>query len=455
MLPCHAMSAKGGARPSLAAVLGPFDVTMIVMGSIIGAGIFFTPSRIAAQAGSLGGILLLWCLGGVFALSGALVFAELGAMLPRAGGQYVFIREGFGRFVAFLFGWILLTAIISPAVAFVAGVFTDHLERVWAAASPGVRFSPGVKRGTSIALILALAALNARGLRLGATVQNLSMLAKIAGILLIVALGACAAAGLVEPTATAPVEGAVEAWSPGGMGAALLGAVFSFGGWQNVTAVASEVRAPQRSLPLGILAGTTGVILLYLGLNVALVALLGVDGLAASSTPVAAAAGAVLDFGEPLVAGLVVLSTFAIMQALLMVAPRIFYAMSLDGLFFRSASWVHPRWRTPVVAIILLALLSAAHVLAADGLQGALEITTLADSVFFALSGAALIVLRVRRPDAERPYRAPGYPILPLVFTLFCAGIVVNAVFNARTSGVILVGVLFASGTLLYGWWRR
>jgi len=450
------MPANGGERTSLAAVLGPFDVTMIVMGSIIGSGIFFTPSRIAAQAGSLGGILLLWCLGGVFAITGALVFAELGAMLPRAGGQYVFVREGFGRFVAFLFGWILLTAIISPAVAFVAGVFTDHLERLLSAARGETLFSPLAKRGISIGLILALAALNARGIRLGATVQNLSMLAKIAGILLIIVLGAAVAANLVEPSA-APVRsaGALEPWSLGGMGAALLGVVFSYGGWQNVTAVAAEVRSPQRALPAGILVGTIGVILLYVGLNAALVGLLGVEGLAASSTPVATAAGAVFGFGEPLVAGLVMLSTFAITQALLMVAPRILYAMSLDGLFFRSAAWVHPHWRTPVVAILLLSLLSVAHVLLAGNLQDALEITTLADAVFFALSGAALVVLRWRHPELERPYRTPGYPWLPGIFIVFCAGMVLNGVFNANRPGVVLVAALFVTGTLLYAWWRR
>ncbi len=448
------MSANGDERAGLVPVLGPFDVTMIVMGSIIGSGVFFTPSRIAAQAGSLQGILILWGLGGVFAITGALVFAELGAMLPRAGGQYVFIREGFGRFVAFLFGWILLTAIISPAVAFVAGVFTDHLERVAQYAAGEVAFAARTRQGISIGLIVALGLLNARGVRLGATVQNLSMLAKIAGILLIVLLGIGVLFG-VRPEVPAVVAGAVRPRSLGGLGAALIGVVFSYGGWQNVTAVASEVRAPQRALPVGILAGTTGVILLYLSLNAALVAILGVEGLASSSTPVATAAGAVFAFGEPLVAAMVMLSTFAITQALLMVAPRILYAMSRDGLFLRSASFVHSSWRTPVVAIGTLVVFSGAHVILAGKLEQALEITTLADAVFFTLSAAVLFRLRRTRPDAQRPYRAHGYPLLPAVFLVFSGGMVINSIFNAERAGVILVAVLFGTGSLLYAWWRR
>jgi APA family basic amino acid/polyamine antiporter len=427
---------------------------MIVMGSIIGAGVFFTPSHIAAEAGSLGGILLVWTLGGVFAMTGALVFAELGAMLPRTGGQYVFIREGFGRFVAFLFGWILLTAIISPAVAFVAGVFTDHLERVGQYLIADLAFGPRLRQGLSVGLIAALGLLNARGVRLGATVQNLSMLAKIAGMLLIVFLGVGVLFG-VRPEAVPVAAGAVHPWSLGGMGVALIGVVFSYGGWQNVTAVASEVRTPQRTLPVGILVGTLAVIVLYVALNVSLVAILGIEGLASSSTPVATAAGAVFAFGEPLVAAMVALSTFAVTQALLMVAPRILYAMSCDGLFFKSAAFVHTSWRTPVVAIGTLAAISIVHVFVADELSEALEITTLADAVFFTLSAVALFRLRRTRPDAARPYRAHGYPFLPAVFLVFSAGMVVNSVFNAKTSGVILVAVLFGTGSLLYAWWRR
>ena len=440
---------------SLVPVLGPFDVTMIVMGSIIGSGIFFSPATVAAQVGSLGGILLLWALGGVFALTGAIVFAELGSMLPRAGGQYVFLRESFGRFVAFLFGWVLLTVIISPALAFVAGVFTQHLEQVLAAPWPG-GFGARGRAACSVAVIGGLTLLNVRGLRLGSTVQNLAMLAKIGGILLLILLGAAVAAGWVEAPAapaSAPEPRARPALAS--LAAALIGVVFSYGGWQNVTAVAGEVVRPERTLPLGILTGTIGVVLLYMALNAALVAILGVEGLAATSTPVATAAQAVSAAGGVAVAGMIALSSFAILQALLMVAPRIFYAMALDGVFFPAAARIHPSWRTPWAAIAILGGAGIAHVFLVGELGDLLAITTQGDAVFFCLCGLALIKLRRERPDLPRPYRATGYPFVPALFLLFSAGMVVNVAFSCSLEVVGVVAGLFAAGTLLYLFWSR
>ena len=442
----------------LEAVLGPFDVTMIVMGSIVGSGIFFAPAHVAAQAGTLGGILVVWALGGAFALAGAIVFAELGALLPRAGGQYVFLREAFGPFVAFLFGWALLTVILSPAMAFVAGVFAKHLEELFVAAVGGP-FPPAASRAVAVASIVGLGWLNARGLRLGARVQNLAMLAKAGGILFIVALGAGVALGWLE--AGAPDTLATGAPASGGsrglgaLAAALVGVVFSYGGWQNVTAVASEVVRPERTLPLGILLGTGLVVGLYLALNAALVALLGVEGLAASATPVASAARAVTPIGGALVAGMIALSAFAILQALLMVAPRILYAMARDGSFFRAAGAVHPRWRTPWVAIALLSAAGVVHVFVAEGLGELLELTAQADTVFFCLSGVALFVFRRRMPDAPRAYRAHGYPLVPLAFTLFSGAMVVNVAVSCELAVVSKVAGLLAAGGVLYVFWRR
>ena len=450
---------QAGSGAGLVRALGPFDATMIVMGSIIGAGVFQAPSRIALEVPSLAGIVFLWVLGGVIALCGALVFAELGGMLPRAGGEYVFLREGFGRFVAFLFGWILITAIVSPAIAYVAGVFVDHLQALLRLALPALSFEAGLRPWIATLLILGLTGLNMRGVKLGARVQNASMLAKIAGMLLIVALGAAVAMGR-EPRA-APVAAAPGAeLSPAGFGAALLGGVFAYGGWQNVAAVAGEIRRPERALPLAILVGTALVVALYVALNASLIAILGVGGVAASPTPVASAAGAVMAGGEQVVAALVMLSTFAITQVLLMVAPRIYYAMARDGVFFASAGWVHPRWRTPAVAIALQGLFSVAYVwrraaFDAEALDSLLDATVIADWTFFALCGVALFVLRRRLPDAPRPYRAFGYPWLPGLFVLCSVGIVVNSIFNADRSAALGYVVLLGAGVLLYALWSR
>lgn len=449
---------RAPAERSLVPVLGLLDVTMIVMGSIVGAGIFYTPSAVASEAGTRGAIYLVWCLGGLFAMTGAFVFAELGGMFPRTGGQYIFVREGIGRFAAFVFGWILLTAIASPAIAFVAGVFVDHGEQVVRAWEPAFTLSTGGRHGAAMALILLMMVVNIRGVRHGALLQNAAMSAKILGLSLIVVLGALVALGALEPRLDEPA-GVLAPEPRGGahglaaIGVALLGAVFSYGGWQNVTAIGSEIREARRTLPRGIVIGALAVIVLYVTLNASLVSLLGVEGLAACTTPVATAAGRVLPLGEPLVAGLVMISTLAVCQALLMLVPRVLVAMSLDGLFFRSAGWVHPRLHTPVVAIAIVAAAALAHVVLADTLQDQLEITTLADTVFMALCAVGLFVLRRTRPDAERSFRCPGYPWIPAIFLLFASGLVVNAIFNARADGVWLVGGLFVTGVVLYWFW--
>ena len=445
-----------GDAPGLLPVLGPFDTTMLVMGSIIGAGVFRAPAQIAAGMGSLEGVLAIWTLGGVIAMSGALVIAELGGMLPRSGGQYVFLRETFGRFFAFLFGWILITAIVSSAIAYVAGVFAEHLDVLARALFDAAPFGGGARRMIASGLIVALAWLNVRGVSLGARVQNLAMLAKIGGMLLIVGLGAAVLFGIT--TAEVPAQepaAAARAFNWSGAGAALLGVVFTYGGWQNVAAVAGEIRRPERNLPLGVLAGTAAVVGLYLALNLALIGILGVDGVAATPTPVAAAAAAVVPWGGALVAALVLLSTFAITQVLLMLAPRIYYAMAVDGVFFKSAARVHPRYRTPAVAILLQGLLALIHVQAAGELNDLLELTTLCDWVFFSACGIALFVLRRTRPDAPRPYRAFGYPWVPGIFVVTSLLVVVNAAANAQRGPVLRSSALFAVGALLYLVWSR
>jgi APA family basic amino acid/polyamine antiporter len=449
-------TAPAASREGLRAVLGPFDATMIVMGSIIGAGIFRVPAQIAGAAGDARWILALWVLGGAVSLCGALVFAELGASLPRAGGQYVFVREAFGRCAAFLLGWVLLTAVNSGAVAYVAGVFAEHLETLAAELRPGTHFGPRGRQGVAVALIAGLTVLNARGLRLGATVQNAAMLTKLAGLLLIIGLGAAAALGLVTPE-PAPAQAALAAsavdWR--GLGAALISVTFAYGGFQNVAAAAGELRDPQRDLPRAIAVGTLAVIALYLALNVSLVAILGVERLAASPTPVAEAAGLVLPGGEALVAVLVLVSTFAIVQVILMVLPRIFYAMAQDGLFFASVARVHPLHGTPHVAVAALGALSVLHVLLASRMHDLLEICSLCDWVFFALCALALFVLRARRPDLPRPFRVPGYPLVPGLFVLSAFAIVANILLNAQLRPVLTGLGLFALGGVFYALWSR
>ena len=233
------------------------------------------------------------------------------------------------------------------------------------------------------------------------------------------------------------------------MGAALLSVTFSYGGWQNASAVAGEIRRPQRTLPIGILAGTTGVIALYLSLNGALCAILGPAAMAATRTPVADAAGRVLPGGEIVVAVLVLISTFAIIQVLLMVLPRIFFAMARDGVFFRSVTRVHPRWSTPWVAIAALGGASLVHVFLGRHLD-LLQAVILCDWFGFTLCALALFVLRRTRPDAPRPYRATGYPVLPGIFLLCAAGILVYGFLSAEKDAVIRAIAIGIVGVVLF-----
>lgn len=446
-----AWSSRGAELPR---VLGCFDVTMLVMGSIVGAGVFNTPQSIAASMGSLWGVLAVWTFGGLIALTGALVFAELGGMMPRSGGEYVFVRAGAGGLAAFLFGWISLTAIVSSAIAYVAQVFVEHLCKVLeyaAIAPPG----DGARKLIAVALICVLCFVNARGARLGASVQNVAMAAKVAGIATVVVLALVAAIGWLTPAVAPLPAGPERAWSWDGVGAALFGILFTYGGWQNVASVASEIRDPGRNLPLGTLIGTAAVVALYLALNTALVSVLGVEVVAATRTPVATAAGALVSWGEPLVAALVMVSTFGITQALLMLAPRIYFAMAQDGVFLPLFARVHPRWGTPAAAIGLQGAFALGHLLLAANLRALVEVCSICDWVFFVLCGVTLFVLRRRAPNAPRPYRAFGYPWLPAIFVVASAASLVRMAFSAELVPLLQAAGLFAAGAVLYAVWRR
>ncbi len=475
-------------------VLGLFDVTMIVMGCIIGAGCFANPAAIAEEVKTTGWIFAIWGLGGVIALTGALVFAELAAMFPRTGGQYVFVKEPFGRFPAFMFGWLLLAAIVSNAIAWVGRIFASHLELVIGHFSNGASLAPlgrpfvplmewiaqrdvpadqAGHKVIAFALIAVFTLLNIRGLRLGATIQNAAMVAKLVGIVAVILLGAWAilrggafpadggAAIAAEAhlrsgaSGAAAMAGSATAGAVGGItfaafNAALFKAMFTYGGWQNVAAVGSEVKEPRRTLPLGIGIGTVGVVVLYLALNGALVAVLGPAGVAATRTPVALAAGKVMAGGEVLVAALVMTSTFAITQALLMVTPRIYYAMAKDGLFFESVGKLHPRFGTPAIAIALQGLAAVVHLLLGDYLD-LLDMATFFDWLGFTLCALGLFVLRVKRPDAPRPYRAWGYPWLPGLFLLLSTWVFVFHFFFAKPLAKERSAWVFGIGLVVYG----
>ncbi len=428
---------------SLTRQLGVWSTIGIVVGAMVGSGIFRIPSATAAQAGTPGGMMLVWVAGGLVALCGALTFAELAALYPRAGGIYVYLAHAYGSLTAFLFGWILL--FIAPAsIGAVALVFAEYLGRL----------VPMLQERTRLVATLAVALVatwNYRSLRAGAAVQNLSSASKVLAI-----LGLTAAAFLLGHTG----EGAwlrVGLLAPGtwsGFGLGLVTVLWAYNGWQDATYVGGEIDDPGRTLPRALVLGTLIVTGVYLAVNAAYLAVLPMEAIVRS--PLVAADVAVGLFGEignALIAALVCVSTFGTMNGGTMCYPRIFYAMAEDRLFFRRIAGVHPRHGTPHAAIALTAALAVCY-LWVRTFEQLIEVFVLGVLPFWALGAGAVILLRRRRPEVIRPYRTPGYPYIPTLFIVATAGLLLNSLVQ-RPGPTMASFAAILAGIPVYHLWRR
>jgi APA family basic amino acid/polyamine antiporter len=426
--------------------LGLVTGMAVVVGVIIGSGIFRVPAPIAGAAGNLTGIALVWILGGVIALFGALSLAELAAMYPAAGGPYVYLREAFGRPLAFLFGWMwLLTEPISWAAQ--SMMFAEYLGYF-------VPIRPAVQHLVAAALIALVAAANYRSVKLGAAIQNLSAGAKILAMVgLSVAIFVFAPGGQANPL-HAEAAGAAN-WS--GIGIGLIGALWAYDGCENLTTLSGEVKNPGRNLPLALIGGVLIVIAAYLLINAAFLRALPLPQLAASKSVAADAAGAVFGrAGASLAGGLVMLSVFGTLNGSILSSPRVFFAMAEDSLFFRTVGRVHPRFETPYVAISFIAVLAVVYVLLRDFMQLA-EGYVLGVWPFLALCVVGLFVLRRRHPDFPRAYRTLGYPVVPALFALATFVVVANALYAQFWSTVASILITLAGVPLYFLWtrWQR
>ena len=422
--------------------LGVWSAAAAAVGLTIGSGIFRVPATVAAESGSVGAIALVWVLGGVITLCGALTVAELAAAFPRAGGIYVYLREAYGPLAAFLFGWSWFF-IRSAASAGTALVFVAYLRTF-------VPLDDLGQRAAAVALVVLVGAANYRSVRLGAALQDASTLAKVLALLVVAAalfaLGDGRGGALAGPIAFAPA-------GLGGIGVALVAALFAYDGWIAATLIAGEVRDPGRSMPRALAWGAAVVVATYLAINAAYLYVLPQAELAASKavavdamTRVAGAGGAAL------VAALVMLSTFGGLNAGLMTGPRVYYAMAEDGLFFRRVAAVHPRFGTPHVAVVLLVVLTALNASVRTFEQLA-EAFVLLLYPFLALTVAAVFVLRRRRPDLPRPYRTVGYPLVPAVFLVGTVAMMANALLE-RPAATLLGAAIVAAGVPIYFAWR-
>jgi APA family basic amino acid/polyamine antiporter len=447
----QASAVQEGAQ--LARRLGLFDATMIVMGGIIGSGIFINPYVVARQVHTPLLILGAWAAGGLIALAGAFIYAELAALRPQVGGQYAYIREAFHPVVAFSYGWTLLLVVQSGGMAAVAITFARY-------------FIALSQIGTSDWLVAAVAlavltVVNCFGVRAGSSVQSVLMVLKVLAIAVLIVAGLWWSGRHPSINAqTQPAQPMSDIWSAiTAFGAAMVPVLFAYGGWQTASFVAGEMREPRKNLPRGLLLGVVGVIVLYLAVNFVYVRALGVEGLAATTTPASEVMRLVLgEKGRTMIAVGIAISTLGFLSQGMLTAPRVYFAMADDGSFFKQVAWLHPRTRVPVVAIGLQGAL--AIVIALSGkYEQILDYVVSVDSIFFGLTAACLFALRKSGSARILPADsgAPGLKVNSLVIVLFIAAewlVAASAIHKDPDNSLIGLAILLA-GIPVYFFWRR
>jgi APA family basic amino acid/polyamine antiporter len=446
---------------SYAARLGTFSGTMLVVGGIIGAGIFLSPAVVAQRVGSASLTLGAWGIGAVVAVLGGFIYAELGARRPRAGGTYVYLRDAYGTLPAFLYGWALFLIMATGAIAAVAMTGATYLAEL-------LRLGASAGRPIAIALITVLTLLNVLGVRIGATTGNVLTLLKLAAIAVLVVAALAFRPRYPSPVLISPAPLSVPPAGLGAtvlaMGAALVPVLFSFGGWQQTNAVAEELVDPERTLPRALILGVLLVAATYLLVNVAYLRALGLDGLAASRAPAADAMFVYLGpAGRRLITAGIVTSTIGFLAMVILMSARVYQAMAADGLFFRSMAQLHPRTRTPIAALVAQGLI--ALLLLLTGSYGQLlDYVVFADWIFFGATAATLFVFRARDAnrdaeggaelDAALLVRAPGHPFSTGLFVAVAIYVVVGSIISnpgnaARGAGLLVLGLP------VYAYWNR
>jgi amino acid transporter len=424
--------------------LGLGSAIAVLIGSTIGSGIFRVPAAVADQLHSPGPVFLAWILGGIIALFGALTLAELAGALPRSGGVFAYILEGFGPLPAFLFGWSELTVIRASALGAIATIFAEYLGHF-------IPLSPMQVRWVAAGAVLAVGILNYLGVKRAAALMNLATVAKYAALALLVLLAFGAGEGSSSHF--------TPAWSGGVnlslIATALIAIMWTYDGWADLSFMGGEVKNPGRTLPLALILGTSGILLIYLALNVAYVYLVPLPEMAKSPLIAATAAQRIPLLGRAaggVISGVVMISCFSTLIGSMMTGPRIFFAMADRGLFFQAIARVSPRFQSPSVAVWLATGLGVVYVLLNDFQQLA-DKFILGIWPFYALAVGAVFVLRRTRPDLERPYRTWGYPLVPLLFLIASVAMVVNALVTDPVDTGITFGIILA-GIPAYLAWR-
>jgi basic amino acid/polyamine antiporter, APA family len=437
---------KPVSRPGLARKLGLFDATMLVMGGIVGSGIFINPYVVAQQVHTPALILGAWIFGGVIGVGGAFIWAELAATLPEVGGQYAYLREAYHPAVAFLYGWVLLLVIQTGGMAAVSITFARYFLEL-----TGMHTADWI---VATAALVALTLINCLGVKTGGRTQSAFMVMKIVAIAALVVVGLVLAGKHVTTTSAAERE-----WSLTSFGGAMVPALFAYGGWQTANFLAAEVKEPKKNLPRGLLLGVLGVVILYLAVNWVCVRALGPQTLAASHTPATAVMRLALgQRGATFMAAAIAISTLGFLSQSILTAPRVYFAMAEDGLFFRAVAWLDPRTRVPVVAIVLQSVWTMVIVLSGRYEQ-ILNYVIAMDFLFFGLTATTIFVFRRRAAQGEmKPsdgYRMPGHPVSTVAFVAICWWVVGNTVYRYPQNSLVGFVLLFAGGPVYWFWSRR
>jgi basic amino acid/polyamine antiporter, APA family len=439
--------------PRLSRRLGPFDATMIVMGGIIGSGIFINPSVVARQVGTPFLTLGVWALGGLIALAAAFIWAELAALRPQVGGQYAYLRDAYHPAAAFMYGWALLLVIQTGGMAAVAVTFARYF----------LSLTP-LRISYQLIAVLALGSLtviNCLGVRAGSTVQSFLMVLKIIAILALILCGLWLAQPAERVLAVTPLGGRPVSFDLlTAIGAAMVPVLFAYGGWQTSTFVAGEIRDPQRNLPRALIIGVCGVVVLYLGVNFVYVRALGTAGLASTTTPASDVMRIALGpLGATTIAAGIAVSALGFLSQSMLTAPRVYFAMAEDGLFFNSVGRLHPRTQVPVLAIALQGML--AIIIALSGsYERILSYVVSADFIFFGLTASCIFVFRGRRGSSREEANAanliskvPGHPVTTALFVATCWVVVVNTIYKYPENTLIGMAIILA-GIPAYLFWR-
>jgi basic amino acid/polyamine antiporter, APA family len=419
--------------------LGLLDATLIVIGIVIGSGIFLLPNLIARSLPSGPGIVAVWIGTGVLSYFGALAYAELGAMMPATGGQYVFLREAYGPLCAFLCGWVFVLAVLPGGIAFLAVGFSIYLDRF-------IPLNPAMRNVASIALVAVLSAVNYVGVAESAWTQRIFTSLKIGGLVVVIGM-----AMLASPHAAQAVPTPV---SYSGIGIAMTACLLAYNGWSYVSFVAGEVKQPERNLPKALAVGMWVVMALYVFANVAYLHVMTVGEIAGTERVGAAVAERTMGPADGTVlAAIVLLSIIGAVNGCILTGARVPFAQARDGYFFSRFGRIHPRFATPAFAIVIQALWTAVLILTGS-YETLVSYTLISAWVFYTLSVAAVWVLRRRKPDVPRPYRMWGYPVTLWLFVGVSVWFLIDAFINQpKTSGIALA--IAAAGIPFYFVWRR